>query len=425
MKRKLIFVLALLLSIISCEKGKTDPEPDNSKLSLEIVHGNNQTGFYNLLLQDSLVVKATDNIGNPVSGAPINFEIRAGSSDISPDWVFTDSIGLATVKWTIGCNSDYNELEAYLNNSVSNKIDSVTFFAYASLPDGWGKSCGIEDGIYRNPVFREHNGIIYIACDKMIYKTSDGGISWQEIDNMPVLSLASYIFDIQFNSKGWMYLATDMDGIFYTEDYATWDRILLNASPTTFLVEDTCIFASFNRSGLYRSSDNGQSWSHLLIDGKSDGNYFINRHPNGDLYLLDNWPNLWHSTDNGDNWNLIPLEYKYTSFSVKDFIIDEDGNLIIGAEDAKISILSSETYQGSILSFYERNLWVQYVDDIKIVDDIIYFTVNNNPEPGIYSSQNWDRLDLGFDKTIKNYHLKTDGSFLIASSDGVYYYNEP
>ena len=27
----------------------------------------------------------------------------------------------------IGCNSDYNELAANLNDSISNKIDSVTF----------------------------------------------------------------------------------------------------------------------------------------------------------------------------------------------------------------------------------------------------------------------------------------------------------
>jgi len=221
---------------------------------------------------------------------------------------------------------------------------------------------------------------------------------------------------------------TKDDGIYYTEDYVTWNQInsgiLDHRDPMTFFVEDTCLFISFYFDGLYRSTDNGLFWSKLLIDGKSDDRYvFINRHPNGDLYLFDKWDNFWHSTDNGDNWDRIPLDYKYTNYEVEDFIIDKEGTLYIGAGDATISILSSETYQGTIYTYYEWNSSSQHVEDIKILDDIVYYTVNGNPEPGIYSSQNWHRLELGFDNQIYTYHLKTDGTFLIASYDGVYYYN--
>ncbi|MEA1899019.1 MAG: hypothetical protein U9N53_15280, partial [Bacteroidota bacterium] len=228
MKKVFIFTIVLLLAIMGCEKENSNPEPDNKanlELSLEIVHGNEQTGVYNSLLQDSLVVKVTDNEGNPVSKAPVSFELKAGSGDISPVWVLTDTLGLAYINWTIGCKSDYNELAAYLNDSISNKIDSVTFSATASLPIGWGKSCGIE---YTGPfetVFREHNGTIYLANYDMIYTTNDGGISWQEYENIPPLSMHSDIYDIQFNSKDWMYIATENDGIFYTEDYVSWNRI--------------------------------------------------------------------------------------------------------------------------------------------------------------------------------------------------------
>lgn len=433
MKKEFIFTFVLSLVIISCEKENNNTEPNNNntnlELSLEIVHGNQQTGVYNSLLQDSLVVKVTDKEGNPVSKAPVSFELKAGSGDISPDWILTDTLGLAYVYWTIGCHSDYNELTAYLNDSISNKIDSLTFSATASLPIGWGKSCGIE---YTGPfetVFREHNGTIYLVNYDMIYTTNDGGISWQEYENMPPLSMHSDIYDIQFNSKDWMYIATESDGIFYTEDYVTWKQINNGISdhrdPMTFLVEDTCLFISFYFGGLYRSTDNGQLWRKLLIDGGSSDRYvFINRHPNGSLYLFDKWDSFWHSNDNGDNWDRIDLDYEYTNYEVEDFIIDKDGTLYIGAGDATISIVSSETYQGTMHSFYEMNHLSQHVEDIKIIDDIVYFTVNGSPEPGIYSSQNWNRLDLGFENRIYTYHLKSDGTFLIASSDGVYYYNE-
>lgn len=432
MKREFVFISVLFLVIMGCEKEQTKPDPDNNanfELSLEIVHGNGQTGVYNSQLQDSLVVRVTDNEGNPVSKAPVNFKLKAGIGDISPYWVLTDTLGLAYVYWTIGCNSDYNELAAFLNDSISNKIDSVTFSAAASLPNGWGKSCGIEYTGQFETVFREYNGTIYLINYNRIYTTNDGGVSWQEYENMPPLSVHSDIFDIQFNSKGWMYIATEADGIFYTEDYVTWNQInngiLDHRDPMTFLVEDTCLFISFYFDGLYRSTDNGQFWRKLLIDGRYDDRYvFISRHPNGELYLFDKWNNLWHSADNGNNWDRIPLEYKYTHYEVEDFIIDKDGNFYIGAGDATISILSSETYQGTMHSYYEWNASSQYVEDIKIINDIVYYTVNGNPEPGIYSSQHWNRLDLGFEKPIYTYHMKADGTFLIASHDGVYYYNK-
>jgi len=426
-KREFIIMLVLFIAIMGCEKKNTNPEPE--KLIIEIVHGNGQSGVYNSLLHDSLVVKVTDIKGNPVSKAPVSFVLKTGNGKISPDWVFTDALGLGYVYLTIGCNSEYNELTAYLNDSISNRIDSVTFSATALLPNGWGKSCGIE---YTGPfetVFREHNGTIYLANYDMIYTTNDGGISWQEYENMPPISYHSDIFDIQFNSKGWMYIATEDDGIFYTEDYATWHQInngiLDHRDPMTFLVEDTCLFISFYFDGLYRSTDNGKFWRKLLVNGGYSERYvFINRHPNGDLYLFDKWDDFWRSSDNGNNWNRVPLDYKYTNYEVEDFIIDKDGTLYIGAGDATISIVSSETYQGNMHSYYEWNASTQHVEDIKIIDDIIYYTVNGNPEPGIYSSQNWDRIDLGFENPIYAYHLKTDGTFLIASSDGVYYYNK-
>ena len=430
MKSQFAFALILLIAITGCEKENSDPEPnvDQAGLELEIVYGNGQFGVFNDRLQDSLVVRVLDRHGKLVAKAPVSFELEAGSGNISPDWVTTDSLGLAYVTWTLGCDNNNNEVTAYLSNSTSDRIDSVTFTANASLPRGWGKSCGIAHTGQYETVFREHKGQIFLANYDMIYTTDDGGVNWYEIENMPPLSTHSGIFDIQFNDKGWMYVATEDDGVFYTEDYETWHRINTgifdHRDPTTFLVEDTNLFISFYFDGLYRSTDNGQSWHRLLIDGESHERYsFINRHPNGSLYLFDKWNSFWRSSDNGDNWDRIPLDYRYTNYEVEDFIIDESGTLYIGAGDATISILSSETYKGITHSFYEMNHSSQHVEDIKIDNGKIYFTVNGNPTPGIYGSENWNKLDLGFMGGVNTYHLKEDGTFLIASYDGVYYYN--
>lgn len=162
----------------------------------------------------------------------------------------------------------------------------------------------------------------------------------------------------------------------------------------------------------------------MHVNNSGDKYFHINRHPNGDLYLFDEWNNLWHSTNYGDNWNKINLDYKYRNYKVEDFIIARDGTLYIGAGDATISILSSDTYTGTMHSFYKMNHSSQHVEDIQIINDFVYFTVNGNPTPGIYTSQNWERLDLGFEGQINNYYLKKDRTFMLLSRDGLYYYNK-
>lgn len=430
MKTRFSIAWILFLALMGCSEESVDPAPSSSpskEFNFEIIHGNNQTAHYNTQLQDSLVVKVSDSKGKPVQNAPVSFKVKNGS--VSSDQLLTDSAGLAHVKWTLGCSGNDNELKAYLHNAASNKIDSVRFTVNASIPKGWVKSCGMG---YLDPhqmVFREHNGILYVSSAMMIYTSKDGGKNWQELENMPPLSMHSYVFDIQFNSKGWMYVASRNDGVFYTKDHKNWQKINNGITdyrdPIAFLVEDDNLFISFYFGGLYRSMDNGQSWRQLLVDGKSYDRYvFINRHPNGDLYLFDKWDNLWHSTTNGTKWVDVNLSYKYTNYEVKDFVIDKDGTFYVGAGDATISIVSSKTYQGTMHSYYQWNGSSQHVNHINIINDIVYYNVSSNPDPGIYSSQNWQKLDLGFKGRIYNYHLKSDGTFLIASHDGIYYHNQ-
>ena len=430
MKNQKILILIFFILLIGCRKENTTDEiynnpKDSLELYISIHHGNNQIGEYNKLLPDSLVVKITDKEGNSISKVPIRFEQKTGYGDISPGWVLTDSSGLAYTRWTLGCNSDFYEVNAFLTDSISNKIDSVLFSAKAIIQSGWGKACGIERSGPFESFFREHNGVIYFLNYGKVYTTQNGGISWQELENLPT---SSNIFDIQFNSKNWMYVATSYDGVYYTEDYKTWHKInngfINHSDVTSFLVEDTCLFISFNFDGLYRSTDNGSFWRKLLINGKSNEEYvYINRHPNGQLYLFDKWDTFWNSIDNGDNWEYVKLDSRYVHSEIEDFIIDKNGTFYIGSGDATISILTADYYEGKTHRYYEWNSSSQFVGDIKIFNEIIYFTVNGHPKSGIYSSQKWKRVELEFEKQIYDYHLKNDGTFLIATSDGVYYYN--
>jgi hypothetical protein len=424
-----LFYYSLLVSalvISGCEKSASTDEGNPVELkyltyNLEIVHGNNQQGEYNKLLSDSLVVKVVDDDGNPVAGVSVSFIVRTGESDISPDWIITDSLGIATAHWMIGCYSDFNEVVAYLKDPGSNLIDSALFTARASLPDGWGKSCGVAHTSLYETVIREYNGTIYLTDYDKIYSSQDGGVTWQEFEDMPPSSSFSNVFDVQFNSKGWMYIVTEYDGVFYSKDSETWAQINNGIAdhgyPNTFLLEDTCMFLSFNYDGLYRTTNNGEFWEQLPIKGK-----LLRRHPNGDLYVFKDSYSLYKSVDNGSTWENTGLSYKYISYGVEQFDIGKNGNLYIGSDEATISIVSPDTYQCEEYSYPGIDNNSQYISDVKLFHDVLYYSVNGGETPGIYSNKNWSRVAEGCDQVIYSFYLKEDGTFLVTSENGVYYY---
>ncbi len=108
MKMKLFIGLVSCFFVIlwtGCEK-----EPDPEGTSLEYVYGDNQLGYITLNLSDSLVVRVLDQNSNPFPGLEISFAVDSsiyGSltyEAVTADSIVltTDSLGYATVIWTLG-----------------------------------------------------------------------------------------------------------------------------------------------------------------------------------------------------------------------------------------------------------------------------------------------------------------------------------
>jgi len=87
--------------------------------------GNNQTGNTGTVLKDSLAVKITDDINNPVAYGPVTFTIRSGGGRIiEPQPVVSDSNGLAWVHLVLGPMPGENLVEV----SSAGLLGSPTFF---------------------------------------------------------------------------------------------------------------------------------------------------------------------------------------------------------------------------------------------------------------------------------------------------------
>jgi hypothetical protein len=90
--------LAPVLLVLACGDGGTGP--DRPRVSaLAVVSGNGQAGTAGESLADSLVVRATDAKGGPVTGVTVTWSAQSGTV---PSSTVTGPSGTASVSWTLG-----------------------------------------------------------------------------------------------------------------------------------------------------------------------------------------------------------------------------------------------------------------------------------------------------------------------------------
>lgn len=436
------FVILLILLLVSgCEKDDKDSIKTKTYGKVEIIKGDNQSGYFGELLTDSIIIKASSTNNNRIY--LIKYELIQGNGVImhgintAGSQIMVDSTGILKLRWRLGCNNTIQKVRFLLyvdstkgyNGYVRFFKDpsaSVTVNANGTKLGGWGRSCGCENLDYYQTKIISFDKSTHYLVSRGLYSSSDGGMNWNKVEGIPKWE---DIVDAQFNSLGWLYVLTRNNGICFSKDMKQWDYInngiLDHRDPTAFLVEDSALFVSFYFDGPYKTTDNGKFWRKLIVGGNSQRFYFITRHPNGNIYLFDDWHTLWISIDYGKSWQKVNLSYKYVPYSEYDFKIDKNGIIYIGAGDATISIINSSTYQGESHTYYQWNGSSQEIENIQITDDNVYYLVRGNPRPGIYSKlNNWDLLSIGFSKTIYYYYLKSDNTFMLLSPDGMYYYNK-
>ncbi|WP_036479026.1 YCF48-related protein [Myxosarcina sp. GI1] len=147
-----------------------------------------------------------------------------------------------------------------------------------------------------------------------VFKSEDGGSSWQRIerglDNKHLLSS----LDIAASSSNTLYLSTMGDGIYKSEDGGnSWFKVNQGLKTTNLnLVEVSphspdLVLAAGTKAGLYKTSDGGESW-HQVLDGDSPIlaiAFATNSQDN--IAIADSRGNIYLSGDGGETWQL-----KYT-----------------------------------------------------------------------------------------------------------------
>ncbi len=340
-----------------------------------VLAGSNYTGIYrstyngtNWKAADSGI---TDNEVDSLAISPDGSEIAAGTSQ---GLYITGNNGESWIR--IGLNN---------LNLGNNTIGPLAFF-----PDGKNLYAGISNG----ELFHFTNNssgwftadTISFGRDIYFLTTTPGGKLFAGLDsnyNVETFNNNKWtLTDSLLDNSGIDHFTASPDGktLFAVNTYygsafistdggQTWTRKpnidstgVLIYNPSTFAISPGgAIFAGsqgvngfyqYNEAGVFRSTDNGQSWEKMKVDSNVTFSNFtcIVVSKDGAIFAATAENGIYLSTDNGKNWN--PVDSGLTSKSINSLAISADGSTIYvgtghsGVWKRSISELTSvEKYQ--------------------------------------------------------------------------------
>jgi hypothetical protein len=347
-----------------------------------------------------------------------------------------DASGNAKALWRLGCNNGPQKLGIYLylaaqpNGYPGTLIDSLIVSATATAPLGWTKSCGDQSANYHVQKFLQRQNLIYLLASNEILVSDDQGKSWKFFNDVPPGTTS--ILDFAFKNDGSLYVMAVKTnyavGIFSSSNLGlSWSEIsnglgVAGYGPHSIYIEDSVMFASMN--GTYRSRDNGASWQRLTINGfNTIGFRLIKRHASGALYMFDFNDQFYRSSNSGDSWQLLTLSQPYVSTPIYGLTTDVNNNIVITSY-GRISLLSPPTLTG-VVTWVPSSFPLNQVLDVQNINNTLYFSSVGNTEQGIFKGNNGnyapENIDFFASLNILKFLLKSDGSYLLATNNGVYF----
>jgi len=177
---------------------------------------------------------------------------------------------------------------------------------FKSTDDGntWNKVWDAETGM--NCVYVDQNNNVYVGLNYSptqsgIYRSNDGGNSWQKI-----FDETENVYAIIKLNNGRI-LAASYGKVFYSDNEgSSWTSTtdgLVSSTPSAFVIRNQNeVFMSTLGYGIYKSTDNGATWTNQTGAGPDYSCLVID----SDGVMYAGTRGYWvYRSDNGDNWSLI------------------------------------------------------------------------------------------------------------------------
>jgi photosystem II stability/assembly factor-like uncharacterized protein len=264
-----------------------------------------------------------------------------------------------------------------------------------------------SDNIRNIEYVKKYDRFIATGYKGISYLSDDKGLTWRKgKDSIP----AGDIYTLASDRKGNIFL-TDTSCVYRSNDGGdTWSQ--LDGFKNYYYInsfafdKDNNIIASDWHNGLLYSDDSGKTVKELNVPIIRTSIKEVKIHPNGDIYAIHGDPPssyLFRSTDSGNSWEHIILPYPY-NHNINSFLILKSGEILISSAKALFQY-SDEKNEWKMIdtdSLILRITSMSELDDGKIVAILFYYG-------GIFISQDtcksWFKLKKdydGFEKIMVN-----------------------
>jgi len=298
---------------------------DWSNVYLSSDQGNNwllkNNGIYN---NDDIVSIAENSEGKIFAAAKCELLSGDGggvyrSSDNGNSWSFIGLLNHDVFSLTINSSGD---------------IFAAHSFGISKSTDGGNNWIDVNNGLQQYDVIKAiavaPNGYLFAGSWEWgggIYRSIDGGQNWVQINSgLPTDNVSSLVI----KSNGYIFTGYENSGIYLsTNNGNSWIDVGFMLNPDIAALELNQaghIYAAVPSSGIYKSTSNGDFWTKITNGIVDLSITAISNNINGDILAGTDGGGLYISSNQGLNWTHVNISYD-DNYTIHDFLTNSQGNI--------------------------------------------------------------------------------------------------
>lgn len=336
MKNINLILLSLIVLLLGCEKEdelpKTSITQINPPKSISIVSGNNQIGYPNDYLKDSIVIEITSDKIEDLENYSFYFESNDYFASVYAHDTILESKMYVYAKWRLNSTDEPQKLKFILTEkcddyySQCDKLDSISISATIKSP--WLKiytdASWSGNELYDIHFSNENEGIVVggLGFHDGYIKTLDGGATWSSAinnrDDLYQLSFSDPDTGIVIVTNNYAYFTNNGGQSFYQGEWTP--PIVGHRSSSDYFMFNSKEIITVGRGGaIAKSKDGGKSWT--TYQGFTFENYLYDITCTEDkiCYACGSIGKVIKSNDGGETWeekNLLLNNYLKTIYFI-------------------------------------------------------------------------------------------------------------